>query len=214
MGFDNLLAVAKRLTSLAVKNVNKEKVNNLGRKNFILMAFPLNMGGDRQFIVELEAAGLSAMVGDIAALNLQLIHVLEGVIPDGARALVNNIAAQFRVVLAASNVVQAREQAARGFRPITRVPDAPWGTNNNIANIRMHNIPIFRGNGSDALNIVRWIGRILNLAEAYALTFQATINLLILGSSGHAADYIEEMRDEGKSLNHIVQKLEMHYGNL
>ena len=175
---------------------------------------PPDMGGGRQFIADPNASGISTVVGDMAALNLQLIHALQEVIPDGARALVNNIAAQTRQALAASNASHAREQATRELRPITRVPAAPFGAHANIANIRMHNIPTFSGSGNDSLDIVRWISRIMILAQAHALTFAATINLMIQGSSGGAADYIEQMREEDKTLNQIVQQLEMRYGDL
>ena len=152
------------------------------------MAVPPNMGGARQFIADPEATCLSTMVGDMAALNLQLIHAIDGVIPAGGRAVINNILAQSRNILAASNVSQAREQATRELRPITRVPAAAWGAAANIANIRMHNVPTFSGSGADALDVVRWVSRIFTLAEANNLAFPATINLLIQGSSGGAAD--------------------------
>ena len=48
---------------------------------------PDNMGGNRQFLADPEAPGLSTAVGDMAALQLQLKHALEGVIPAAARGL-------------------------------------------------------------------------------------------------------------------------------
>ena len=179
------------------------------------MAVPPNMGGDRRFLVDPQATSLSTMVGDMAALNLQLIHTLEGVIPAGAKtALANRIADQTRQILAASTVSQTRETATRELKPITRVPAAPWGIGHNVANIRMHNVSTFTGSGTDALDVVRWLSRIFTLAEAHTLTFAAAINLMIQGSSGGAADYIEQMKDEGKTIFQIVQQLEMRYGNL
>ena len=175
---------------------------------------PPNMGGARQFIADPETTCLSTMVGDMAALNLQLIHALGNAVPDAGRAVVANIAAQTRQILAASEISQAREQATRELRPITRVPAAAWGAGANIANIRMHNVPTFSGSGQDALDVVRWVSRIFTLAEANQLNFPSTINLLIQGSGGGAADYIEQMRDEGKTLSQIVQQLEMRYGDL
>ena len=175
---------------------------------------PADMGGARQFLADPETTCLSTMVGDMAALNLQLIHALGNAIPAAARGVVDNITARSRLVLAASNISQAREQATRELRPITRVPAAAWGIIANIANIRMHNVPTFSGSGADTLDVVRWVSRIFTLAEANNLSFAATINLLIQGSSGGAADYIEQMRDEQKTLSQIVQQLEMRYGDL
>ena len=171
-------------------------------------------GGNRQFIADPNNTGISTIVGDMAAMQLQLIHALDAVIPAPARAAVNNIAAHARLALAASNVSQTREQATRELRPLTRLPAVEFGDQINIANIRMHNVPTFTGMDTDALDVVRWISRIITLAVSHRLTFAATTNLMVQGSSGGAADYIEQMRDEGKTLNQIVQQLEMRYGDL
>ena len=179
-----------------------------------MAGIPPNFGGNRQFLADPNATGLSTIVGDMAAMQLQLIHALDEVIPAGARAAVNNIAAHARQALAASNVSQAREQATRELRPLTRLPAVEFGDQINIANIRMHNVPTFTGMDTDALDVVRWISRIITLAVSHRLTFAATANLMVQGSSGGAADYIEQMRDEGKTLNQIVQQLEMRYGDL
>jgi len=175
---------------------------------------PPNMGGDRVFLGDPQNSGMSTVVGDMAAGTLQLIHALEGIIPDAQRALVGRIADRTRQALAASNASQAREQATRELQPVTRVPAAAFGATVAIANIRMNNVPSFTGNGGDTLDVVRWISRIFTLAQAHTLTFESTINLMIQGSSGGACDYIEQMREEGKTLSQIVQQLEMRYGDL
>ena len=175
---------------------------------------PDDFGGDRQFLADPEATGLSTIVGDMAALNLQLIHALGDAVPADNRPLVVNIAARTRQLLAASNASQAREQATRELRPITRIPDAPYGDRINVANIRMHNVPTFTGTSDDSLDVVRWLSRILSLAQGNALTYDATINLMIQGSSKGAADYIEQMRDEGRTLSQVIQQLEMRFGDL
>ena len=126
-----------------------------------MAGIPPNFGGNRQFLADPNATGLSTIVGDMAAMQLQLIHALDEVIPDGARAAVNNIAAHARQALAASNVSQAREQATRELRPLTRLPAAEWGDHVNIANIRMHNVPSFAGSDTDTLDVVRWISRVV-----------------------------------------------------
>ena len=52
---------------------------------------------------------LSTVVGDMAALQLQLIDALESAISPAARNVVDNIAEHVRAVLAASDLCQARE---------------------------------------------------------------------------------------------------------
>ena len=110
------------------------------------------------------------MVGDLATLNLQLLHTIQAVVPEGA---MRNLAAQIGVrsqqILEASKVSQSREAATRELRPLTRVPAAPWGVGHNIANIRMHNIPTFTGTSVDTMDVVRWMSRIFSLAQAHTL---------------------------------------------
>ena len=176
---------------------------------------PADFGGARHFIDDPQDAGLSTVVGDLAALNLQLLHIVRaGAANDAERTLIDGIAERARQTLAASNASQARERATRELQPITRLPVAEYGAVVNIANIRMNNVPTFTGTDKDTLDIVRWLSRVLTLAAGNNLTFAATILLLIQGSSNGAADYIEQMRDEGKTLYEIVQQLEMRYGDL
>ena len=78
----------------------------------------------------------------------------------------------------------------------------------------MHSVPTFSGTSSDTLDVVRWISRVFTLCDANNLTYDAAINLLIQGSSGSAAHYIEQMKDEARPLTQIVQQLEMRYGDL
>ena len=138
---------------------------------------PPDLEGGRQFLADPDNAGMVTAVGDMAALSLQLIHALGGIILDNAQGNIDAIAGNIRQVLAASNAGHAREQATRELRPITRVPAAPYGNAANIAAIRMHNVPLFSGSSDDKIDIVRWISRILLLAESHLLTFAATINL-------------------------------------
>ena len=175
---------------------------------------PDNMGGNRVFLADPEATGLSTAVGDMAALQLQLIHALDAVIPAAARGLCDDIADHARQVLAASVVNQQREQSTRELTPITRIPAAAFGANANIAAIRMNNIPIFTGKSSDTLSVTSWLGRILSTARVNNLTFAATINLLIQGSADNASEIIDQMREEDKTLAQIIQALEMRYGDL
>ena len=178
------------------------------------MAAPVP-GADRQFIADPENASAATQMGDMATINLQMLHMLETVIPAGA---MTNLAAQVTLrcqqVLEASKVSQSREAATRELRPLTKVPVAPWGITVNIAPIRMHSVPTFTGSSADTLDVVRWLSRIFTLAKAHTLTHDAAIGLLIQGSSGGAADYIEQMRDEAKDIFQMVQLLEMRYGDL
>jgi hypothetical protein len=175
---------------------------------------PAAFGGDREFLDDPAQASAAKIQGDLAALNLQLLHVLRGVAHDDDQPLLDGIAEQNRLLMAASDASQVREQNTRELQPVTRVPGANWGANNNIANIRMHNIPAYSGNGADELDIVQWISKVFNLAQSHGLTLNAAINLMIQGSKGGASDYIEQMREEGRTLYQVVQQLEMRYGSL
>ena len=176
---------------------------------------PADHGGARVFFDDVEQVGLSTMVGDLAAMNLRLLHLLaDAAIPNANANHIDALRVQNRQILAASDICKAREAATRELKPVTRLPDAPWGNVNLIAGIRMHSVPIFTGSSSDTLDIVRWLSRVFTICEANTLSNAAAINLLIQGSGGQAADFIEQMKDDDKSLAEIVQQLEMRYGDL
>ena len=183
------------------------------------MPVPDAMGGNRQFIADANNTNISAAVGDTAALTLQLIHCMADAVDDGAqgaarRCTIDRIAEDLKRVMAASDVSQTREMSVRELRPVTVLPNDEYGVQVNTANIRMFNVTTFTGSSTDTIDVVRWIGRILSLAQANQLSFDATRNLLIQGSNGQAASYIEQMKEEGKSLAQIIQQLEMRFGNL
>ena len=91
------------------------------------MAIPPKFGGGRVFLNDPEQAGLSAKVRDMAALNLQLIHLLyDAAVPNAKRGAVNIMAAHARQILAASEISRQREQATQEFRPITRIVVHKW----------------------------------------------------------------------------------------
>ena len=175
---------------------------------------PPEWGGNREFLNDPQMACLSTMMGDMAAMNLQCLHVLGADVVGPGRVILDRMAATARQVLEASTASRGREQSTREMRPISVVPVPQWGDTAAIGNIRMFNVPVFTGGSSDTIDVVRWIAKIFSLAEANLLTYGAAINLLIQGSSGGAADYIEQMRTEGKTLIQIVQQLEMRYGDL
>jgi hypothetical protein len=175
---------------------------------------PNDMGGNRVQMLDPENVGISTTVGDLTAINLKMMHLMRDVIDAGpGRDAFQALANETRAVLAASEAARRREQATRVLTPITRIPPE-WGVIVNIGPIRMNNIPTFTGTTSDTIDVVRWISRIFIAAGANLLTYNACINLMIQGSAGGAADYIEQMQSEGKTLEEIVQQLEMRYGDL
>jgi hypothetical protein len=179
------------------------------------MAIPPDFGGTRRFLDDPDNAGLPTALGDIAALLLRNLHLQrQGAADDAERTAIDADAAIARRVLAASDASQTRETNVRELQPVTRVPATEYGNETNIANIRMNNIPVFTGGNTDTIDVINWISRVLNLAESKRLSFQATINLLIQGSGKGAANYIDEMKLEGKTLHQIIQQLEMRYGSL
>ena len=180
-----------------------------------MAGIPPAFGGERVFADDPENIGIPTGLGDLTALLLQNLHVQRANAADAAAAAVIDAqAARLRVILAASDASKVREGNVRELQPVTRVPAVAYGNEENVANIRMNNIPVFTGGSSDTIDVMSWISRIFNLAESKQLSFAATINLLIQGSSKGAANYIDEMKQENKTLNQIVQQLEMRYGSL
>jgi hypothetical protein len=182
-----------------------------------MAAIPPNFGGGHNFINDPNQAGPSGSISDMAALTLQLIHVLgRGNAVDAAnQPLVADIADHARQVLAASQASAVRERNTRELRPMTMVPAAPFGVINNLNNIRFNNLPTFSGNNDkDEMNVVSWLSKIMTQGQASQLTFAATINLMLQMAKGSVADYIEQLRDEGYTLLQVVQHLEMRYGDL
>jgi hypothetical protein len=181
-----------------------------------MAAIPPDFGGNRQFIAEPEEAGLPTAIGDLTALLLRNLH-LQRAGAAGNNAAIARIDADAEIarrVLAATNASQTRELNIRELQPVTRVPNVAYGVEENVANIRMNNIPVFTGGSDDKIDVINWISRILNLAEARTLSFAATVNLMIQGSGKGAANYIDEMKQEGKTLHEVIQRLEMRYGSL
>ena len=180
-----------------------------------MAGIPAAFGGGRVFADDPENIGIPTGLGDLTALLLQNLHIQRANAADAAaEAVLDAQAARLRVILAASDASKVREGNVRELQPVTRVPVVAYGNEENVANIRMNNIPVFTGGSSDTIDVMSWISRIFNLAESKQLSFAATINLLIQGSSKGAANYIDEMKQENKTLNQIVQQLEMRYGSL
>jgi hypothetical protein len=172
---------------------------------------PAAFGGDRVFCNDPQSAGLPTAMGDLAALFLQNLYLQREAADDAAKPVIDAQAEKVRQVLEASNASQTRETNIREPRSVTRVPSEPYGVNENIANVRMKDVPILTGDKTDSVNIIEWISRILNLAESMKLTFDATVNLLIQSSSKKAANFINELKQEQKTLQQIIQNLEIRY---
>jgi len=173
------------------------------------------MGGDRQFITDPNSTGIATAVGDGLAGQLQILHLIRGLVDDGQRAAVDRLADSIRVSLEASNVSKAREQSTREMQPLTRLPAVQWGDQTNITQIRLNNIAIYSGLEDPVEQSVQdWMDRVFNLAESYKLTFAAAFNLLIQAAKGGAAGYLQQMKKERKTLPIAVQLMEMRYGGL
>ena len=116
---------------------------------------PDAMGGNRQFLADPENANLATIVGDMAAMQLQIMHAFDAIVPgddDGnPRLITAAMAARAQQLLLAANVNQQREQNTRELTPLTRLPALPYGANVNVAGIRMNNIPVFSGKSTDKL---------------------------------------------------------------
>ena len=175
---------------------------------------PANFGGGHAFMADPQEAGLSTAVRDLTAQLLQMAHYVRAQVDAGDHAGIDAIAAAARNTLAASTASQARERATRELQPVTRLPAAAWGVEADISRIRLGHVPAFEGTANDTIDVVRWMSRIFSLAHGSTLTWAAGIELMIQASKGGAADYIEQMRDEGKTIQQIVQQLEMRYGDL
>ncbi len=112
---------------------------------------PAAFGGDRQFIADPDNAGLPTAIGDLTALLLRNLHMqrVGAAGHDDVIARIDADAAIARRVLAATNASQTRETNIRELQPVTRVPVAAYGAEENVANIRMNNIPVFTGCSDD-----------------------------------------------------------------
>lgn len=183
-----------------------------------MAAFPRDLGGARDLLREADRADVPTVVGDLATINLQLIHALTvaGVVNDASRPHIEAITRNLTQTVTNVNATKTRETNTRVLRPLTRVPadGAGYGPTARVDNIRLYGVASFDGTSDDPSEISRWLGKVLVHAQSNTLTDEATVRLLVQGSSKAASDFIEQMRDEGKDLLAVVQQLEMRYGNL
>ncbi len=179
-----------------------------------MAAIPPNFGGDHEFLEDPLDTGTGAAIGDLAALNLQMLHILQPILGPGLEAERVRLAEGYRNALAAAEAFNARENSTRELQPMSRIPNANYGNVNTLAGIRINQLPQFTGESRDAKVVMRWLNRITSTAEAHELTLDATINLMIHASSGSASDFIDRMREEGRTIAEVIRNLELRYGEL
>ena len=157
-----------------------------------------------------------SLIDGLANTFLKAIHgIREAGLTDEQRAAVTtDVVRQITTLRANVNVAKARETTTRLLKPLSQVPVTPFGVHFNIGTIRLYGLTPYDGSTKDPAEISRWITRVLDEAQAGQLTFEATIRLMARASAGSVSDYINQMRVEGKTLQEIVEQLEMRYGNL
>ena len=155
-------------------------------------------------------------IGDSAVSQLRIIYTLEqaGIIPDAHKATLIQVRDDLRQTLRNAEGVKTRERDTRVQRPLTKVPAEDYGDRDDITNIRTQNLPQFDGESKDPAEVSRWLSKVLVIAQGYKLKLPVVVSLLAQASTGKACDYIEQLRDEGKSLREVIELLEMTYGCL
>ena len=176
-----------------------------------MAGIPDDFGGGREFLDDPNRAGAATALGDLAAITLQLLHLNGAGLADGER---NRIAGHLRNTINAANAFKARENSTRELQPMNAIPAADYGLVNNLAAIRLNQLPQFDGKSLDPREVVRWIARIDRTAEAHGLTLPAMINLMVHASTGTASDFIDQMREQGRNIGDIIRNLELRYGGL
>jgi len=178
------------------------------------MAVPANFAGDRVFTEDAENAGAAAALGDLAAVSLQLLHHLGNTLGDGFGPIRDDLAERVRVSMQTADASKARENSTREIQPMNAIPERNFGAVNNLAAIRLNQVPQFSGANRDPREVVRWINKVLTTAEAHALTLPATINLMAHASTGSASDFIDSMRETNATIATVIRNLELRYGDL
>lgn len=154
------------------------------------------------------------ITGNVAALVKNFGRMMRPLLPEAARGEFDALAVGLDVAIAASDVSSKREKNTRELKSVTQIPTEDFGPNTNIANIRLQNINIFKGDSTDQSDVLRWLSRTLSLAKSNRLRLDSVKSLLHLASAGGASDYLEPMLAEGKSLQQIIPLLEMRYAAL
>jgi len=102
-----------------------------------------------------QAATVPGQVGDLGAINLQILRILRMAQINDPQAVadIDNLADYIRPIVAASDATRDRERISTELQPLTVVP-ANWGNVDRIANIRQYNVPNFSGTSTDTIDIV------------------------------------------------------------
>jgi len=179
-----------------------------------MAGIPADWAGGREFLADPARAGTAHALGDMAAINLQLLHLLGPVMGDGLAGERDRLAGALRNALTAAEAFKVRENSTRELQPMNTIPVADYGPTANLAGIRLNQVPQFSGSTNDPKEVVRWISRVLRTADAHTLTLAATINLMVHASTGPASDFIDQMREQGKTIGDIIRNLELRYGDL
>ena len=177
-------------------------------------AIPGEYGGDHVFMEDRDAPGNSVTIGDVIAANLQLLHLLQPALGAAIEPERVRLAGILRNALAAAGSAEVREGSTRKLQPMNQIPVNDYGVVDNLAGIRINQVPTFTGESNDPKEVVRWIRRVLTTAEAHGLTRATTINLMVHASEGSASDFIDRLREEGDNLGDVIRKLELRYGQL
>jgi hypothetical protein len=180
-----------------------------------MAGIPAGFAGDRNLLADPQTANTAAALGDIAAVNLQVLHHLQATLTAAGvnAAEVDRLRVGLSNAMQAANTFAARESSTRELRPMCQIPNA-WGAVGNLANVRLNQLPQFEGDSKDTREIVRWLNRMVAAAEAHNLTEQATKTLMVHLSKGSCSDLIHRLAGEGKTFVQIARCLELRYGDL
>ena len=179
-----------------------------------MAAIPPEYGGARVFATGKTDALTTA--GDLAAASLQALYAIHesGSIAASHRPALLQAGENLKLVLKNADEILERERDTRVQCPLTKIPAEDYGDGDDLSRVRLQNVTFFDGNNPDPGEVSRWLNKVLNTAKGHKLKLDSVIQLLIQASSGTACDYIEQMRDEGKSLGEVIALLEMRYGCL
>ena len=93
------------------------------------MAIPNNYGGDRAFLEDPEQAGAAAALGDVAALQLQMIHLLRAQLGNQEA---DRMAKHLRNSMTVADAHKTRENSTRELQPMNTIPGPNgYGNTNN-----------------------------------------------------------------------------------
>lgn len=185
---------------------------NAAGANVVLAEQPEQLGTSEA--LEAQSTAMRKMLHLFEQLNQQLGNAGGPGAVANLQANVDAVANDLDNLARAARTMTTREKSTRTLQPMTRLPAAGFGAAVNIANIRLNTIKPFGGVGEEPREVIRWLGKILELARTHALANDPIITLLIHASTGEVTDFITELREEGNTLDEIIKALELRYGDL